>query len=564
LAIPVAHEPEPDRQPDSRAGSAPAPPATSSHRFVRLIARSRRALLAAGGGAVAALATPPIDIFPAMLVGLLLLALAIATTERVRHGFALGALWGTVGGFVGMRFVPSVIELFTDLGTIAATLAHVLLSAGQSLHWACGMALAVALRRRLQAPLELALGAGMLLALSLPAVFLWSPAALLSPWPVLVQSASIIGERGVSVLLALVAALLARALLERAERAHARRALAGAGAIVAAMLIHGWLTMRRIADSEGDERVTLGLVHAAVDPRFRWEPKNWPTILARLTQETARAEGEGVELSVWPEAAYPYPVSHEERQAPRGRGRILGSEVHGPILFGLITHGPRTALDDGGFRQDSYNSATLLTPDGRLSAPYDKMELLAFGESVPLAEHIGWLKQTFQRSGGLVPGSELRGLTLERAHPRPAARMGVFNCYEDTLPDFGRRIMNELAPNLLVNVTNDAWFVGTEEPELHLRLAVMRSIELRRDMVRAVNLGVPAWIDAAGRVRARLDSADPGWLRVEPSLRSDGPTVYARFGDLPLWLVLAAGAGLSLWRKRRQLSDAKPPARDAA
>jgi apolipoprotein N-acyltransferase len=63
----------------------------------------------------------------------------------------------------------------------------------------------------------------------------------------------------------------------------------------------------------------------------------------------------------------------------------------------------------------------------------------------------------------------------------------------------GRRIALSLRPNLLVNVTNDAWFTGTAEPELHARLAVMRAIELRLDLVRAVNRGVASWVDATGR-----------------------------------------------------------------
>jgi apolipoprotein N-acyltransferase len=157
----------------------------------------------------------------------------------------------------------------------------------------------------------------------------------------------------------------------------------------------------------------------------------------------------------------------------------------------------------------------------------------------------------FQRSGGLVPGKELRALELGRAG-KSKLTMGVFNCYEDTLPGLGRRIAGELGPNLLVNVTNDAWFVGTQEPELHLRLSVLRSIELRRALVRAVNLGVPAWIDAAGRVISRNDDPGPGFLLVEPQLYQGSPTVYARFGDWPTALALALAAALAAWRERRR------------
>ena len=128
-------------------------------------------------------------------------------------------------------------------------------------------------------------------------------------------------------------------------------------------------------------------------------------------------------------------------------------------------------------------------------------------------------------------------------------RIGVFNCYEDTLPDFGREVMHGVSPNILVNVTNDAWFVGSEEADLHLRLSAMRAIELRRDLLRAVNMGVPAWIDASGRVRMRNDYPLPGFISVEASLRDGPPTLYARFGDWPMWILLGLGVAAARWAR---------------
>ncbi|MEM9694432.1 MAG: apolipoprotein N-acyltransferase, partial [Myxococcota bacterium] len=250
---------------------------------------------------------------------------------------------------------------------------------------------------------------------------------------------------------------------------------------------------------------------------------------------TREAERRGVELSVWPEAAYPYLLSHEARRLPLTQARGVTSAGGGPVLFGFIAFRPEAPAE-------RFNSASLALPTGELSESYDKMELLWFGETIPFADTFPALRRIFRRSGGLFPGERLVALTLPR--PEGDLRLGVLNCYEDTLPPLGRRIASELDPHLLVNVTNDAWFEGTSEPELHLRLSAMRAVETGRDLVRAVNFGPRAWIDAYGRIRSVDRSDAAGVLVVEPSPRRGPPSIYTRWGDLSFWILwtLAAAA----------------------
>ena len=128
-------------------------------------------------------------------------------------------------------------------------------------------------------------------------------------------------------------------------------------------------------------------------------------------------------------------------------------------------------------------------------------------------------------------------------------------CYEDILPAFARRLAS--GPNLLINITNDAWFGRTAEPYEHLALAVFRSVEHRLDMVRAVNTGVSAHIDATGRVRdktrvgrsGRAADAPPVTLLVEVAMLPGGG-LYRYVGELfgfgclaGLALVLVRSAG---------------------
>lgn len=436
--------------------------------------------------------------------------------------------------------MPGVVTRFTELPAVAAYLALVLLAMAQALSWCAGGAVAGLLVRRARVPSWLAFAVGAYVATFVPTIFPWTPAGGLTPFPILVQSAEVVGERGTTFFLAASCGLFAGAL----ERVRSERRMskihAIAGATVLALLIgHGALAMRRI-DAKRAQAATarIALVQPDFDAFARWDPNRAAMMMDRLTELTKNAEARGAELTVWPESAYPYTLPHGTRIAPRGARAVLQPGVRGPVLTGAY-------LKKGNV---GYNAAFLATADGAISKSYDKRHLLWFGETVPLADVFPFLRRIFARGTGLAPGTE--SVVFETGK----IRASVLNCYEDTLPVAGREAM-ELVPNLLVNVTNDAWFAGSPEGELHLRLAVLRSIESRRDMVRAVNRGPTSWIDAAGRVVARRDPGPEGLgappaLVVDAALLETPPTPYARFGDLPLLGILAVAIVLALRRAR--------------
>jgi apolipoprotein N-acyltransferase len=180
--------------------------------------------------------------------------------------------------------------------------------------------------------------------------------------------------------------------------------------------------------------------------------------------------------------------------------------------------------------------------DGLVTSEYDKLHLLWFGEEVPLAGEWPWLRRTFVRGLGMVPGDHPEVVDVGRV------KAGVLICFEDILPDAGREAAS-VHPNLLVNVSNDAWFVGSSESELHLRMSTLRAVEARRDLVRAVNVGAASFVDAAGRVRAENDDETAGSLVVSAALLDDPPTLYAAWGDWPM-IALCAALALALRRAK--------------
>ena len=486
----------------------------------------QRDLVALGSGFVFAADSPPIDFTFGILLGLALLALSRPTWKR-------GFYFGFAANLEALRFVPKVIKTFTELPYAAGLLALVLLAAGQAVPWIVGMAIAKRLRERRGVPGPLAFAVGIYIGTLTPAIFPWTPAGGMSPWPIFLQSAEAIGERGVSMMLALGCALLFT--FER------RQAAVGA-AVFAVLLGYGGIRMHQIdAAREAAPHAKVALVMPDFDALERSRKGAGDGMLARLTKLTHDAEAEGADLTVWPESAYPYSLKHEITRQRTGRMAVLHDGVHGPVITGAYL----SKSDEIGT-----NAAILVLPDGSIPPPYDKRHLLWFGETIPLSDWFPILRQIFARGGGLDAGLESVAL---RAGPIASS---VLNCYEDTLPQAGREAMAP-RPNLLINITNDAWFAGTGESELHLRTAVPRAVETRRDLVRAVNRGPTTWVDANGRIVGRLDpEKGPQYLMTTPALLDRAPTLYTRAGETPMFLLTFAIVLALALRHRRHKSTA--------
>ena len=498
------------------------------------LSTGRRALVAAGlSGAIFAATSPPFDFTPGIFLGLALFAWSLSATRRP---FLAGFLFGLSANLVALRFVPEVVTRFTPLPWIAAALALILLSAAQALPWAIGAWLAAKIPR---CPGFMRFGVAIYIGCWLPAIFPWTPAGGLAQWPVLLQIADVVGERGVSFVVAVACALAV-------ERPWRKKVSIAIGIVVGLTLFGVMRGVQIQARRAAAPRVKIALVQPSFDASDRWDEARATMMIERLTQLTKSAESRGAELTVWPESAYPFTLAHGTRRSPLGPRAVMQGGVHGPILTGAYLAGAPGA---GG-----YNSAMLVAPDASIATPYDKNHLLWFGETVPLAEQLPFIKKAFARGTGLEPG---HGQVLLSSGPIHAA---VLNCYEDTLPIAGREAMT-VSPNLLVNITNDAWFAGSAEGELHLRLSVLRAIETRRDLVRAVNRGPTSFVDATGRVLARYSDPLPASLAVEAVLLEDGPTLYARFGEWPLALMLALSIAVQSRRGQKKTGATSEEAR---
>ena len=345
-----------------------------------------------------------------------------------------------------------------------------------------------------------------------------------------IQIASVAAVYGVSFLVAAASSLLAYVAVERRPR---RRRAALAGLVVLVGGTWAWGSAQLSAPLPESGRIRVGLVQGGIRQEDKWVPENAWSNVGRHVELSVQAAGEGARLVVWPESAVPFRFDGDPLLAETLQGLARGQGIY--LFFG---NDDVEAPADGGPR--IYVGAKLLDPRGELVYRYRKIQLVPFGEYVPLRPlftlggRVG--AKLVAEVSDFSPGSEH---TLAEVEGR---KLAGFICYEAIFPALVRPFAAKGA-QLFVNITNDAWYGTTSAPHQHLAMAVFRAVENRRWLVRAANTGITAVVDPWGRVLGptRL-FAQTVLVRDVPFLA--GRTPYTRYGDVFGWGCLAATLGL--------------------
>ena len=177
-----------------------------------------------------------------------------------------------------------------------------------------------------------------------------------------------------------------------------------------------------------------------------------------------------------------------------------------------------------------FNRAMHVDAQGHVDRAYDKMHPVMFGEYVPLGNLFPWLYKLTPMGNGLNAGRAPVTFAVGKVRLCPCI------CYENTVPHLIRSNLRRLIqsgenPHAMITITNDGWFWGSSQLDLHLACGIFRAIEMRRAMLIAANTGMSADIAPSGRIRSRGDALDETYLIAQVSPSEPVPSVYLTAGD---------------------------------
>lgn len=307
------------------------------------------------------------------------------------------------------------------------------------------------------------------------------------------------------------------------------------GSVAILMLVWwgtGLVASKLIARTSGRPMTKVALLQPNITQQMRWDDANILAIYQRMMAMTAEAADHGAKIIIWPESTVP--LSYTQTDFFRESIESVSKERNVDIILGSVATDPRQP-------SRLWNSAFLVS-NGTTVGHYDKIRLVPFGEYVPLRRVLFFAEKLVRAVGDFQFGTNDRPLAGRYAY-------GPAICYEIVYPQITRAQVKNGA-DVLVTITNDAWYDGTSAPAQHLWQARLRAVEGNRYLLRAATTGISAFIDPTGRMISSIPMGKQGILYAEVEGRT-ALTAYVRLGDWFAWV--AAGVVLIASLKRTRL-----------
>jgi apolipoprotein N-acyltransferase len=522
-----------------------------------------RAALAVASGLALGLAFPKFDYELLAWVALVPLFYVIEG-ESMRRVLGWAYLQGFAANIVSLYWIPIPLHDFADLPMQYAIFAMLLLAGVVAINTAVAIWAGEFVARRLRIPavitMPIAWTAVEWIRTYFPVGFPWNLLGYAAYRSLeLIQFAEFTGVYGVSALIVFFNAVVYVVIFRRGIYRLQTISLSALTAMMVLLVGFGAWRINNLKNAPESGSFKVAMVQGDIPQSLKWDPKFLPQSYGVYQDESASAAKRGADLIVWPEAAAAflfqpdnqYPAELAGDAAYRNALLTLAKTIGTPLLFGA----PALAQQDG--RLGFYNRAYLVSANGQgeVDAHYDKIELVPFGEYVPARALLGYfVNKVVQGLGDMVPGTEQTLFDIK------GAKLGILICYESVFPSLTRREVDKGA-DVLVNITNDAWYGESSAPYQVLAMAAMRSVETKVPMVRVANTGISALIEPSGQITNRTPLFVRGTVIVKVPWRPVR-TVYTMVGDLfaEICLLLTAIGLIMAWQGPRtaQIEATKP------
>jgi apolipoprotein N-acyltransferase len=361
----------------------------------------------------------------------------------------------------------------------------------------------------------------------------------------LIQIASVTGVYGVSFIVVWVSLTLCLAvtqiLVRPGQPLSWSRELLLSGSGLALVIVLGFL--RLVPGKASTETIKVAVIQPSINQTVIWEGTHTEerfTDLIRLSREALTHEPD---LLIWPESGLPSNLESPERVSQ------FVAEYQIPLIFNGVD---ASSPNEAGTRE-YYNAAFLMNARGQVIDRAHKHHLVMFGEYTPFADKFPFLQKLSPIGVGFAPGPSGETLELED----PALKLGVLICFEDVFPSLARELARG-KPNLMVNLTNDAWFGHSQAQWQHAKAAAFRAIETGIPLIRCTNNGISCWINRYGRIftgpiAKATDVYQAGYriLNVPLANTDSEPTLtrHTQDGDLFGWVCVSSVFALLFLRE---------------
>jgi apolipoprotein N-acyltransferase len=522
-----------------------------------------RAALAVASGLALGLAFPKFDYELLAWVAFVPLFYVIEG-ESMWRVFGWAYLQGFAANIVSLYWIPIPLHDFADLPMQYAIFPMLLLAGVVAINTAVAIWAGEFVARRIRIPavitMPIAWTAVEWIRTYFPIGFPWNLLGYAAYRSLeLIQFAEFTGVYGVSALIVFFNAVVYLVIFRRGIYRLQTISLSALTAIMVLLVGYGAWRINNLKNTPESGSFRVAMVQGDIPQSLKWDPKFLPQSYGVYQDESANAAKRGADLIVWPEAAAAflfqpdnqYPAELASDAAYRNALLTLAKTIGTPLLFGA----PALTQQDG--RLGFYNRAYLVSANGQgeVDAHYDKIELVPFGEYVPARALFGYfVNRVVQGFGDMVPGKEQTLFDVK------GAKLGILICYESIFPNLTRREVDKGA-DVLVNITNDAWYGESSAPFQVLAMAAMRSVETKVPMVRVANTGISTLIEPSGQITSRTPLFVRGTVIVKVPWRPVR-TVYTMVGDLfaEICLVLTAFGLIMAWQRPRtvQIETVKP------